>query len=141
MTYKITFDAQPNSEDIQLLSDGIVSYANKMKGHKAIEPFAFFIRDENEKIKGGLNGVIFYGCLHIDQLYIDESLRKQGYGTRLMQSAEKLAKEKHCPFVTVNTMDWEALGFYEKLGYSVEFARHGYAKESVFYFLRKELMP
>ena len=38
-------------------------------------------------------------------------------------------------------MDWEALDFYKKLGYYVEFERHGYLKESVFYFLRKDLGP
>jgi ribosomal protein S18 acetylase RimI-like enzyme len=41
-------------------------------------------------------------------------------------------------FSTVNTMDWEALDFYKKLGYEVEFERHGFLKDSIFYFLRKE---
>ena len=36
-------------------------------------------------------------------------------------------------------MDWEALAFYQKLGYEIEFERHGFAKNSIFYFLRKPL--
>ena len=54
-----------------------------------------------------------------------------------MQAAEKLAQEKGCISAAVNTMDWEALDFYKKLGYRVEFERHGLAKDSICYFLRK----
>jgi GNAT superfamily N-acetyltransferase len=35
-------------------------------------------------------------------------------------------------------MDWEALGFYQKLGFKIEFQRAGFHKNSIFYFLRKE---
>ena len=54
-----------------------------------------------------------------------------------MQAVEKLGKEKGCLFSTVNTMDWEALDFYKKLGYQVEFERRGYVNNSIFYFLLK----
>ena len=56
-----------------------------------------------------------------------------------MQEAETLGKKEGCNFATVNTMDWEALHFYEKLGYMIEFVREGYQKNSKMYFLRKEL--
>jgi ribosomal protein S18 acetylase RimI-like enzyme len=42
-------------------------------------------------------------------------------------------------FVTLTTMDWEALPFYRKLGYEVEFVREGYEKNSKMYALRKNL--
>jgi ribosomal protein S18 acetylase RimI-like enzyme len=69
---------------------------------------------------------------------VAEKLRYKGYGTQLMLLAENLAKEKGCTFSTVNTMDWEALNFYKKLGYHVELERKGYCKNSIFYFLRKD---
>ena len=114
-----------------------MEHANREKGLGSIEFFAFFIRDENNKICGGCNGDILYGCLYISTLWVERSLRGKGYGTELMLSAEKLGKEKGCLFSAVNTMDWEALGFYQKLGYQIEFERHGFLKDSVFYFLRK----
>jgi GNAT superfamily N-acetyltransferase len=138
MLYKITYTPDPTAEDINLLGKGIAAYATQQKGHEPIELFGFFIRDAQNKLQGGCNGAIFYGCLYVDQLYLEEALRKQGYGTQLIQAAEKLGKERGCTFSTVNTMDWEALGFYKKLGYVVEFTRRGYAKDSVFYFLRKD---
>lgn len=139
MAYLIKFTTQPDPHDIQTLGEGISSYAKEQRGHKPIEPFGFFIRGENNQVWGGCNGNIGYDWIYIDQLWVHESLRGKGYGTKLMQAAEKLAKERGCVSAAVNTMDWEALGFYKKLGYQVEFERHGLAKNSIYYFLRKDL--
>ncbi len=42
--------------------------------------------------------------------------------------------------MVVNTMDFEALNFYKKLGYMVEFERRGFEKDSIMYFLCKNLI-
>jgi len=134
----IQFTNHPEQNDIQILTEGLSSYAKQQRDHKPIEPFGFFIRDNNNQILGGCNGNIGYGWMYVDQLWLHETLRRQGYGTKLMQAAEKLAKDKGCISAAVNTMDWEALDFYKKLGYEVEFERHGLAKNSIFYYLRKD---
>ena len=139
MKYKIDFESNPKLEDTQLLCDGISEHAKSKKGHKPISFFAFFIRDENGKMVGGCNGDICYGCFFVGQLWVTEALRHQGYGTKLMTLAEDHARLNHCPFMAVNTFDWEGLAFYKKLGFHVEFERHGFDKDSVFYFLRKNL--
>lgn len=139
MTIRITLENSPKPQDIEVLSRGISEYAKQKVGLAAITPFAYFIRDDQGIIKGGCNGNIGYDWLYVDQLWVDESLRGQGYGTALMQAAEKLANEHQCKFASVNTMSWEALDFYKKLGYDVEFERHGVANNAVFYYLRKSL--
>ena len=136
---EITYEKNPTKEDTNFLWQKITEIAIKTQGHKQHESFAFFMRDENNQIKAGCNGFIFYGCLYVDQLWVDDSFRKKGYGTQLMQLAENLAKEKKCLFMAVNTMHWEALDFYKKLGFYVEFERHGFEKNSIFYLLRKNL--
>ena len=80
-----------------------------------------------------------YGCLHIDQLWVSPTLRSQGYGRQLMTKALEFGVAKQCSFATVNTMDWEALEFYQKLGFEIEFKRTGFDHQSIFYFLRKSL--
>jgi ribosomal protein S18 acetylase RimI-like enzyme len=114
--------------------------AKQKKGMKQLDFFAFFIRDESGKVIGGCGGDNMYGGLYVGQLWVAESLRGQGYGTQLMQKAETLAKESKCNFIAVNTFDWEALDFYKNLGFYVEFERKGFDKNSVFYFLRKDLL-
>ncbi len=139
MKYQITSERNPTLDDLQILNDGIAKQAKQKKDMKQLDFFAFFIRDENSKIVGGCAGDNMYGCLYVGQLWIDESLRGKGYGTELMRKAEALAKESGCNFMAVNTFDWEALDFYKKFGFFVEFERKGFDNDSIFYFLRKNL--
>lgn len=138
MIINIIYEANPPHKDIELLGQGIAGYAKEARGQEPIIPYGFFLRDDQNETKGGCNGVMFYGCLYIDQLWVEDSLRHQGYGVKLMQAAEKLGQKNNCLFATVNTMDWEALDFYKKLGYHVEFERKGFSKNSIFYFMRKD---
>ncbi|HFL2713443.1 TPA: GNAT family N-acetyltransferase [Legionella pneumophila] len=139
MNYQIIYEPNPKSEDIQILNDAIMEQAKVKKGMAQLDFFAFFIRDNEGNIIGGCAGDNMYGGLFVGQLWVHEKLRGRGYGTQLMHKAETLAKESHCNFIAVNTFDWEALGFYKKLGYYVEFERKGFNKNSIFYFLRKDL--
>ena len=138
MTYKIVYEANPRHEETQLLGNGIMAYAKQKMEFDPINFFAFFIRDDNNEIRGGCNGCNLYGCLYIDQLWIEESLRSKGYGTSLMETAEKWGIANGCTFSAVNTMSWEALEFYKKRGFYIEFERRGFLKDSIFYFLRKD---
>ncbi len=47
MTFKLSFEANPNPEDTQTLIRGITDYAKQQRGFDALDFFAFFIRDEN----------------------------------------------------------------------------------------------
>lgn len=140
MTCKLSFEENPNQEDTQVLIRGITDYAKQQRGFDALDFFAFLIRDENNTIAGGCNGGTLYGGLHIDSLWVSDVIRNKGWGTKLVNAALTYGKEKNCNFATVNTMDWEALGFYKKLGFKIEFQRSGFHKNSVFYFLRKEFL-
>jgi GNAT superfamily N-acetyltransferase len=122
-----------------LLFDGINLEAFKAKKLSPIEPFALCAKNPSGKVLGGINGITYYGCLYIDMLWIESACRHQGLGKALMHHAETLGKARKCHFSTVNTMDWEALGFYKKLGYSIEFTRTGYQNNSICYLLRKDL--
>lgn len=140
MNYQISYEANPKSEDIQLLNDGIFEQAKQKKEMRPLEFFAFFIREKSGKIIGGCAGDNMYGGLFVGQLWVTTSLRCKGYGTKLMNKAEILANESRCNFMAVNTFDWEALNFYKKLGFYIEFERKGFDKNSIFYYLRKDLV-
>jgi uncharacterized protein YjlB/GNAT superfamily N-acetyltransferase len=141
MTYQLIFEDNPSSADIQVLGDGLMAYAAKQKGFgRPLDFFTFFIRDKDNAIVGGCRGNTLYGCLYIDYLWVSELLRHQGLGTKLVHAALQYGKEKGCTFAAVNTMDWEALEFYQRLGFRIEFERHGFQKDSVFYFLRKDVL-
>lgn len=137
--YHFEYQEEPIQEDEQVLNDGISDEAALKKNMERSKPFRIFIKDAQGAVFGGASGTIFYGSLYVDMLWLKEELRHQGLGRKLMMEAEKIGRERQCTFVTLNTMDWEALSFYQKLGYAIEFVRKGYSNDSQMYMLRKEL--
>lgn len=131
------YDTIPHEE---VLFQGLSEEAFRAKGLPSIRPFSVFIKDQRQNVVGGISGTTFYGSLYIDSLWVAPCLRRQGWGRELMFEAEKLGKERGARFATLNTMDWEALPFYQKLGYSIEFTREGYDQNSKMFMLRKVLV-
>jgi ribosomal protein S18 acetylase RimI-like enzyme len=134
----IIYDAHPSQEKTDLLTNKLSEIASQKKGMSPIRDYAFFLM-QNDQIMGGICGCMYYGCLYIDELWIDASLRGRGFGTQLVNCVVDLAIDKKCLFCTVNTMDWEAKDFYLKLGFEIEFVRRGYLHNSTMYMLRKNL--
>lgn len=122
-----------------VLCKGLNDEAKLIKGMKEVRSFGIYIEDGQETILGGAKGAIIYGNLYVDALWINSRIRNRGWGTQLMKEAERIGKNNGCLFATVNTMDWEALPFYQKLGYTVEFVREGFENNSKMFMLRKEL--
>lgn len=76
------------------------------------------VRNDQGEILGGLYGRFFYQWLFIELLSVPEQGRGQGIGSRLMQMAEDMAREKECIGIWLDTFDFQAPQFYKKLGYS-----------------------
>lgn len=138
MPLKIYATQTPSTADVDFLQKGIYEEALREKGMRPIIPFGFFLKDANGKTVGGVNGFCYYGCLFMDQLYIEEKYRGLGWGTKLVATALDFGSAQNCTFSTVTTMDWEARGFYEKLGYKVIMDIEGYDNNSKMHVLRKE---
>lgn len=136
--YSLEFTEQLESKAEMMLLDGINLYGKERKGMPNIQLFGLFLKEFTGQELGGLSGMFCYGCMHIDMLWIDENARGNGWGKKIMEEAEERAKERSCSFSTLETMDWEALPFYQKLGYTIEYIRHGYQNNSTMYLLRKQ---
>lgn len=137
--FRLVYEENPSPSDEAILFNGIVESAAINKGMGRTNPFAYFIKDQNDKIVAGLKGFIYYGCLEIDLLWVADEFRHKGWGTILIRETENLGREKNCKFISVNTMEWEALTFYQKLGYQIEFVQGGYEKDTKMCYLRKNL--
>ena len=138
-SYQLVRDSKRYSECGRLLADGLNMDAEE-KGIEPIIPFCITIENEKSQIMGGATGISIFGCIYTDMLWFENNLRSKGWGTKVMLEVEKIGKERGCRFATVNTMNWQALPFYQKLGYKIEFVQEGYEKESKMYMLRKSLL-
>lgn len=74
---------------------------------------------ETDELLGGVWGSTSYDYLHVDMLFLPEHLRRRGLGTQLLRQAEAEAIRRGCHGSYLDTFDFQATGFYEKLGYSV----------------------
>ncbi|MHC8366396.1 GNAT family N-acetyltransferase [Pseudomonas sp. ZT5P21] len=118
MTLRIERSQNPTDAEEQAILLPLRAYNASKAGVSVSEPLALLVRDDNDKILGGLYGRFFYQWLYIELLSVPEEARGQGMGTKLMQMAEDLAREKECVGIWLDTFDFQAPEFYKKLGYS-----------------------
>ena len=54
--------------------------------------------------------------IHMEDLYVSQSHRRKGYGTKMWISLGKRAKERNCRRLQWNVLDWNqnAIEFYKK---------------------------
>jgi ribosomal protein S18 acetylase RimI-like enzyme len=133
----ITVEDNPNLEDIQSAIANLVEYNHTHVEKENFQPFAIFIRDANNKILGALISKTHWGWLFISHLWVSESLRNQGYGRQLMLKAEAEAQNRGCHHIYLDTFSFQALDFYEKLGYQIFGVLEDFPPGHKRYFLQK----
>lgn len=133
--------AGSNSADLNYVRNQMIKYNLKhfpddLKGrYKEVN---VLLRNADGQILGGIVGEICWNWLEIHYLFVDEPFRKSGYGTKLLNEAEKIAKEKQCEFVKLDTLSFQALDFYIKQGYEV-YGQIENAGRHTHYYMKKDI--
>lgn len=126
-------------EEKALIDEGFAAHAMSSTGYDGdIREFALVAKRKGAFI-GALTARLFWGSLHIKHLFVLSDSRNKGVGQQLMEAALKIGKENHCRFAAVETMSFQALDFYRKLGFKIDFSREGYDKGCTFHYLSKPL--
>lgn len=81
----------------------------------------------------------FWEQLHIKYLFVEKNYRGQGIARQLMNHALEFGIRRGCHFAFVETMSFQAPEFYQKMGFTIEFSRQGYAENTTFHYLKKSL--
>lgn len=118
---------------------GFSRHAIAMTGHDEKFENVAFVAMDGQVMAGVIVVELFWGALHIKYIYVEDEYRSQKLGTRLMEQAFAYAKQYECPFAFVETMSFQALEFYQKMKFELEFTRSGYKHNTSFYYLRKNL--
>jgi predicted N-acetyltransferase YhbS len=118
MTLRIERSQNPTDEEREAILTPLRAYNEAQAGPSNAQLLALLIRDDNGEILGGLYGRFFYQWLFIELLSVPEQARGQGMGSKLMQMAEDLAREKECVGIWLDTFEFQAPEFYKRLGYS-----------------------
>jgi ribosomal protein S18 acetylase RimI-like enzyme len=114
--YKIIIDYEPSQADNDIVSEGLFASYENIVGKKD-KPFSIFLKNDSGKIFGGIQAFFDKESVYIDQLWVDETLRKQGYGKKLLDQAEGEGVKHGCISSITDTWDFQAEKFYLKNGY------------------------
>jgi GNAT superfamily N-acetyltransferase len=101
-------------------------------------PICLSVREGNQII-GGLIGHTNWEWLHIEILSVATHVRSRGYGRRLMETAEGIARTRNCVGAWVDTYTFQSPGFYERLGYRIFGTLPSYPEAEQRIFLMKFL--
>jgi len=136
---QITSPLPPQDNDFEALKAGLTGYNESFTGSVFSEKVASFVKDDSGNVVGGILGEINWNWMHIQGLWVDENIRKKGWGFKLLTEMEEYALSKNTKNIRLETTTFQALGFYRKLGYSVfgELPNMPYGHTS--YFLKKQL--
>jgi GNAT superfamily N-acetyltransferase len=137
MAVSIHTDHNPTEADRAILVGQLVRFNQQAAGASGYAPIAVLLKSENDETVGGLWGKISYDWLFVELLVVPEYLRGGGVGSELMKAAERIALERGCVGVWLDTHGFQAPGFYKALGYELfgEIADH--PRRSTRHFFRK----
>src|SRR5438128_688189 len=91
--YQIKVEDKPAPEDIQVLRRGLSEFNAAQTGQRG-QLISVLVRDHQGQIVGGASGWTAFGLLHVDVLWLNEDIRRKGFGSRVLQAAEAEARER-----------------------------------------------
>ena len=135
----LEIDEHPRPEDFRQLLDGVRAFNRAQTGNAPPRQVACYVRDDAGRIIAGVQGSLWGRSMHIDVLWVDESHRGQEHGSKLMHAIENYAVTHDHPLVYLETTSFQALPFYQGLGYVVFGELEGISAGHQLYFLKKEI--
>jgi ribosomal protein S18 acetylase RimI-like enzyme len=141
MPFQITVTDAPDDAALATISRLITQFNETGAGQPSnYQPLAIVVSEEETgETLGGLWAGTSFSHLHVHLLYLPESLRGTGLGRELMRKAEEEAIHRGCTGAWLDTFSFQALGFYERLGYTVFGVIDSYPPGHSRFFLSKSL--
>lgn len=137
--YTITIEENSKPADVQAVEDGLLAFNLQFVPDPQFQPLNIFVRDEDDRVQGGLLGGTYWGWLYVSIFWLDEPLRGCGYGSRILAMAEDEALRRGCHHAHLDTLDVQAPGFYEKQGYVLWGTLDGFPENHKRYYYHKDL--
>jgi GNAT superfamily N-acetyltransferase len=138
--FNIIVEEHFNQESMDAVGDPLDRFNTERAGAHHHQPLAILIENPvTGERQGGLWGESFYDWLFVKLFFIPDTLRGHGLGQRILTQAEEIAKARGCTGVWLDTFEFQARGFYEKLGYTVFGTINDFPKGFSRFFLQKRI--
>ena len=113
----ISLVQEPAPAEREAVIAGLRAYNRRHAPAPGWQSLLLLVRGGDGEIVGGLIGESGWEWLYIQFVWVSDSMRFQGFGRSLMARAEAEAVARGCRGVHLDTHDFQAPAFYERLGY------------------------
>jgi GNAT superfamily N-acetyltransferase len=128
-------------EDDSLIRKGLGRHNKAAGPFDEIQPLRCFARNESGQLVGGAVGHAWGACAELGQLWVEESNRRRGLGSRLLARFEVEASARGCTLVYFDTFSFNAPEFYATHRYEIACKFEGLPGGAAHYIMRKLLEP
>jgi ribosomal protein S18 acetylase RimI-like enzyme len=135
----LVIESDPDPEHARFLDDQLYAFNVQTTGITDDKLLAVSLRGPDGKVVGGAYGWTWGGTCYIRHLFVPASMRGQGLGTRIMRTVEEEAVARRCGQIVLETHDFQAPGFYRKLGFAIAGAVEGYPRGHWYLTMLKRL--
>jgi GNAT superfamily N-acetyltransferase len=104
-------------DDEAALRDALLEFNYHATGYRDGRSLSCFLRDDDGTLLAGIDGFTWGGYARIDYLWVSESYRGTGLGSRLLAAAEVEARARGCATVVLDTHSFQAPEFYRRRHY------------------------
>jgi GNAT superfamily N-acetyltransferase len=139
MKYKLELTDIADDDVRKQIVAPLIEYNTSQAGPGNGRPVVIVIKDESEQVVGGLWGYTGYEWLFTQLLVVPERLRGTGLGSNIMAMAEKEALSRGCIGAWLDTFEFQARGFYERIDYECFAELPNYPTGFSRYFMKKSL--
>ena len=105
--------------------DGLIGYNTEKMGKQKYKRLAISLREGNQ-IVGGIVGEVWTAVLFIQFFWLEQGLRGTGLGRKLITAIEDEARRFGAKRSYLDTMSFQAPGFYRTCGYEEFGSIEGY---------------
>jgi GNAT superfamily N-acetyltransferase len=110
---------KPEESAWGIIGRGLQQYNIGQAGDNKFQRLCFVLQSNEDEIMGGVMAEVYWNWLYIDLMWIEDDLRGQGYGRRLLTSVEDQARKLGAKNAYLDTFSFQAPEFYKKQGYQV----------------------
>jgi GNAT superfamily N-acetyltransferase len=103
------------------------------------KPLAVSIKDDAGEVIAGAAGRTFGNWLLLNTLWVSEQLRGENIGSQILAAFEKAGKARGCSECLLDTLNFQAMPFYQKQGYQTQWIQQNYPKTGCKYYMVKQL--
>ena len=119
------------------ISKGFLEDTQSKMGKNGFGDEIIYTMHEDSVFIGAISVREAWGALWVKNLYVEKEYRGQGCARQLLQHAMDISKEQGHTFAFLETFSFQALEFYLKLGFELEFTRDGYSDGVSFHYLKR----